>query len=813
MLPGSAFGTLQEMSRPLFSLGFLLLLLLVSFPGEVRAEGFEGELQSAEAFYDSGRYQDAIKILKGILREDPEVARAHFLYGEIYREAKQPARAKRFYLKAVELDPENRKASKNLVEILQAEARTGGLGVYEKIVRSGVYLPPLVAAMARSYASRGSSRKVFALTKKFREALEADRVPLGFPREGAEVLYVAAQMAYKGRDLAKARSFLIRARNLSSQVEGLGELDRRIRDELKKRATPAKLEGDRLARSGDYEAALVEYRKALDIYQDWGPVESNVLAVHSLVEAEKLYREAEQLAAKGRTTVAMGKLILGLSKPVENDDLRLRNQEILARLESKRSELEASVKARKAAERKREEDFDSAFVAAEAAARSEEWTEAARHYREAVRYQPDNERAIRKLEEAEEKAAIQSTVEEGVQSFRKKKYRQALAAFQAVEEQVSADPKLLRYLALSHFYLEQYDKAEPLADQALSDSPSNKEMLYILGVIHDGKAQSGESRPDTAIKYLERIERQDEMYLDVAERLSRLRWQRDRTVTIALALGAVIWGVVMIWLKYRPTIRKNRFLGRIESYSRREKWEALAALEQEAKDTPLDKVQDLAVCTALAQAFYHTRNWQKAISWCGLALERNRENPALVQLMGRIYFDARIISQDVVKYLVALSETEPDNVELLRFIGEFCLDKQLVNDQTMPILRNLAMSMPQNDRLRKMLIRGYLRNKDTSARALALYRVELKQCPDRVDLRYYVAADTFKSGRTEEAIQHCETILNQKLNHPQTHDLLRKCYEKIGKLDELARIYQGILENDPYNPAVQDSLKKILNPG
>jgi tetratricopeptide (TPR) repeat protein len=788
----------------------VLLLVLVLGTRLVFAAGFEGELQSAEAYLDSGRYQDALKVLKKILGEDPKVAEAHFLTGEVYREAGQTSRSRRYYKKALEYQPQHKKAAAQLYEILRGEARGGGLVVYEKVLRSGLYLPPLVLDVMKNYAAR-RGRKALALAKRFLKLLEEKKVPPGFSKQASEALLVAARVAYRSKNISQTRDFLAEARHQSSGVEGLRELEKKVKEDLKRRATPAKLEGDRLARERKFAEAISEYQKALDIYPDWSPVRDNLLAVNSLVEAERLYTEALELIKLGKSQAAMGKLVLGLSKPVENLDLAILNDDVLRRLETKRTELEAIVKARKSAERRREEQFATAYGTAEVAARSEDWVTAAKHYREAVDLSPNDERAIRKLEEAEEKAVVQKTVQDGVAAYRKRNYRKALSAFEKAEERVAADAKLLRYLALCHFYLKDYEKAEPLADQALSDAPSNKQMLYVMGVIQDGKAQRGESRPDTPIGYLEKIESQDPDYLDIGERLSRLRWQRDRTITIAISLGLVLWAVVMVWYKYRPTILKNRFLSRVEGYSKKEKWDALAQLEDDARSFPLDRTQDQAVNTALAQAFYHTKQWQKAISWTQLALEKNRENPALNQLMGRIYFESRIISQDVVKYLVVLADSEPDNVELLRFIGEFCLDKQLVNDKTMPILRNLAMSMPQNDRLRRMLIRGYLRTKDTTARALALYRVELKKSPDRVDLRYFVAADTFRAGRTEEAIQHCEKILNIKLNHPETHTLLRGCYEKLGKLDELARIYQGILENDPYNPAVQDSLKKILN--
>lgn len=802
---------LSPLRRAVSGPGARLLGLLLLLAAGLLAEDFEGDLRIARAYIDSQRYQDAAKALKGVLDKDPEVAEAHFLYGEIYRENDKGPTAKRYYQKTLEVEPTHAKAAEYLMEILQVEARTGGLAVYEQAVRAGIYLPPALLEIMKAYArSRGSGRKMLALADRFIAKLEAGEVPRGFNREGSETLLLAARVAYQGKDLGRTRKLLEQATSQNGSVEGLRELRQEVREELERQATPPMLEGNRLAMKGDFPGALSEYRKALEIHPDWQQVRDNVLAVNNLVEAETLYREAVQLLDAGNVQGALTKLILGLSKSVENQDLALRNQEIMSKISAKKAEIEKAEVERKRASRERQQRFANAYSAGEEAAKKEDWIEAARSFREAVDLFPSDEKAMERLDEAEKQAALQRTFEQGVAAYKKHQYQAALAAFQSVAEKSRSDPELKKYLALTYFYLEKYAQAEPLADQALADSAADKRMLYVMGVIADKKAMGGQGRPEMAISYFEKIESQDSDYLDVKERLSRLRWQRDRTVTLALALGMVFWIAVMGWHKYRPQILKNRLLTRIQKYSAKENWKALAALEDDARNFPLDRTQDLAVNTALAQAFYHTQEWQKAINWCQSALARARENPALVLLMGRIYFEARIISQEVLKFLLALAETEPENVELLRFIGEFCLDKQIVNEDTMPVLRNLAMAMPQHDKLRRLLIRGYVRNNDTSARALALYRAELQKDPDRVDLRFYVAQDTFKSGRTEEAIQHCEKILNVRLNHPETHDLLRECYTKLGKLDELARIYQGILENDPYNPAVQDSLKKIL---
>lgn len=793
---------------------WIVLWALVLAGGLRAAEPFEDDLRVAEAFYESQRYADALKTLGSILRKDPNVAEARFLSGKVYAANSQLDRAEEHFRAALTVEPTHEAAAKAYVDLLQAKAQRSGAGVYRKAVEDGYYLPPILVELFKAYIARRGYPVVLSLAGRFQKRIEEGKVPDGFSREASEALFLAAKVANAQKDLERAWFFLEKARAQNGSTEGLRDLTVALREELERRALPFKLEGDRYAVNGEYPQAVAQYEKGLAVYPDWASIKDNLLAVNALVEAETLYKEALDRLAAGDERGALTKLILGATKPIENQDMVNRNQEILNKLEGKRKELEAAASARKRAAQVKQARFGAAYQQGEAAARDGKWIDAAAAYKEALDLAADDERARVQelLATAQAKAEHEKTFLRGKEAFQKKDFDGALREFEGVYAKDPTDIALKRMMALCYFNKQKWKKAEELADQVLLER-RDREMFYIQGVIQDMRVQAGEAQPRTAIEWFEKIEAEDPFYEDIKDRLSRLRWQKNRLPILAGALALVFWAVMMFWTRNRPKILKNRFLARVEKYSAKEKWEALADLEPEARSYPLDRTQDLAVCTALAQAFYHTKNWQQAISWGQQALSKARENPALITLLGRIYFEGQIISQDILKYLVALADQEPENVELMRFIGEFCLDKQVINDETMPILRNLAMVMPDNDRLRRMLIRGYLRNKETTARALALYRAELQKDPDNVEIRFYVAQDSFKAGRTEEAIEHCEKILNLRLNHPETHELLRKAYEKLGKLDELARIYQGILENDPYNPAVQDSLKKILNPG
>ncbi len=792
----------------------LSLVVSALILGAATGRASEDELRIAKDFMSAQRYADALRSLGNVLRDSPDSVEGNYLTGIVYLENKNPTKARGYLLKALQGDPTHREAAKQVVPLLRAEARSGGeraRTVLEFPIRKhSIFLPPLVDDLFRLYAAQNEKSQILKVADLFAQKLDQGAVADGFSKEAGDALVLAARVAVSGGNMAKASEMIERARSQNSSAEGLSELTTQIRDDLLRRAQPLKEEGDRLALGGSFAEALASYRRALDAYPSWPEVKSAILTVSSLQEAEKLMAEAEDLEKKGYDAPALAKIALAQAKVPDDRLFQNRIEGLKLRLEERKTAIEAKEAEKRKKDREVRANFAAAFDRAEASASGGQWQEAVKFYEEALSFFPGDGMVSEKLAAAKAKASIQTAFQEGVSAFQKKRFAAALQSFLEVQQKDPTIPQLKRYLASAYFEQKKFEEARAAASAELERSPGNKEMLYILGVIHHDRVVANLERPGTAIGYFEKMD--DPGYQDVEERLADLKWRQNRIPILGAAIALVLWVGALFWTKKRPQILKNAFLAKVEKYAAKERWSELSKLEGESRRYPLDRIQDLAVTTALMQAFYHLKDWPRAINWGLQALNLARENPNLILLMGRIYFEGQIISQEVLRYLIPLANQEPENIELLKFIGEFCLEKQVLNDDTMPILRNLALAMPQHDKLRRMLIRGYLRTQDKSARAMALYRVELEKDPTNVDLLYMIAQDALKANRVEEAIQLSERILNERLNHVPTHQVLRDAYRRLGKTDQLARIYQGILENDPYNPAVQESLKKLLDP-
>lgn len=810
--PGTGFATVRRMgSRP----GPMALWLVAALAANVAGAAPADELRVARDLLHGQRFADALKTVGGVLKEEPDSFEANYLAGQIYEEARKPAQALDFYVKATRVDPLHAECAGRVVELVRGSLGSGGesaQATLEALVKQGVLLPPLLVELQRIYAASQERTRSIKVASMLAERLTLEQVPRTWSKASAEVLVAGARAAYASGNLAKTSELTDLARNTFGGAEGLVELQKQVRTDLEEKARPAKERADAAAAKGDWERAVKEYKAALDQAPHWQDPKQRIQEVAALQESETLVAEASALEKKGDAVASVAKLQMALEHLPEGGFLAGAAEKLKETIEAKKAafESQAAEQARRA--REKQAAFAAAYDRGEAAMTAKRYIEAAAAFREAVGFFPDDGRAKAQLAEAERLAEIQRGFEEGVAAIKKGDFAKARQTLEKVQEKDPGIPGLKRYLAVAYFEGKNLDAARQAAETALQASPRDTEMLYMLGVIHHQRFRDDKEKPDRAISYLERIEQDQPDYKDVADRLKDLRWQQNRAPVLFFMVAGVLWVAGMFWNKNRPQILKNRFLGALEKAAAKERWADVAALEGEARSYPLDRAQDLAVATALAQAFYHKKDWPKAINWCSAALALAREKPELMTLMGRIYFESRTISQEVLKYLVGLSNQEPDNFELMRFIGEFCLERQIINDETMPLLRNLAMAMPQHDKLRRMLIRGHLRNQDRGARALALYRVELEKDPNNVDLRYYVAEDCLKAGKVEDCIRHCELILNEKLNHVPTHEVLRAAYGKLGKLDELARTYQAILERDPYNPAVQDSLKKLMDP-
>lgn len=818
------------MRLPLW-LPFLLLTFLAPGAAPTRAQEpgteeyfrVEKDLLTAQAFLNGNRFSVALRMLKGVLDKFPENLRALDLYAEVFLRAKKPAKALPHLKKIASIDPKFTGIGQKLTPLLEAElnATRKKRSYLEGLVRAKIYSPPLLYELARYYRKRRASDKVYSLADSLKEWQRQERVLAGHREDVAKLFYLAGKIKIEDKAWVQALAYMDAAVSTFGNLEGLREATRKLREKLERDAEPKKLLGDREALLGNFDKAMTLYKEALEVYPDWSTVRNATAAVNTLKQMTSLLEEAETFAAQKKYPLSLQKLDLVRAHKIDYGSLEPTHQELLIRAENLELQFQNQKDAIERRERENSRNFAKFYSGAEAAVQKENWAEAVRLYEEALRIQPNDVKIQVKLEEATKKAKIDETFVDGVEAYKRRKYSEARKLFESVRERSPTYPKLARFLALVYFYEyaksnnpKSRDSAENYALEVLKGNHQDVDINYVLGVINQDRSELEKSKAklEIAIRHFEKVEEKNPTYEDVEDRLSTLRWKRDQGVFMVFAGIFVFCLLAAFWRKNRGAMFKNRFLSKIERWSRKEKWKNLAGLEDESRQYDLDKTQKQAVAVALAQAFYHLEDWNRAVNWCQNALQGNRDSPELKVLMGRVYFESGTISQDILKFLIPLYEVEPENEELLKFICLFCLDKQVINEQTMPLLRQLSLRMPEHDKLRRLLIKGYLRNEDRTAQALALYRVELERDPTNFEIRYYVAADALKSGRVEEAIQHCEEILNQKLNHPPTHEVLRKAYAKLGKLEELARIYQGILETDPYNPAVHDSLRQILEP-
>ena len=88
------------------------------------------QLKKAGTASAEGRIEDAIALVEGALRRDPEIVEGHMLLGNFQRKADRPAAAVQAYLAALAIDPEHQGALYNLAVTYKSmgrfdDARTG----------------------------------------------------------------------------------------------------------------------------------------------------------------------------------------------------------------------------------------------------------------------------------------------------------------------------------------------------------------------------------------------------------------------------------------------------------------------------------------------------------------------------------------------------------------------------------------------------------------------------------------------------------------------------------------------------------------
>ena len=309
-------------------------------------------MNAAKALAEDDRLEDAVKMMRRVVTEDPAVIDAHLTLGNWLMRLRRPDEAEEAYKAALGLKPDDDVALGNLARVYLSRGRTrdalDALEVFRIALRANPRNPQSWYQLATLYMDLGRASDA---ETSFREALAAN------PRMGAAMNGLAV-LAFQRGDHAEARGLVVNALelepelrtaryNLARIVEAAGaveEAERLYREELatypdngKARFNLAQLYRQR----GQRGLYLAELDAAIAHAADFGPpyffLARERLAAGRLDEAAALAKKGLEIA-RGSDVAPLGHYVLadvynrqGRAADARNEVLRAQKLEAALR--------------------------------------------------------------------------------------------------------------------------------------------------------------------------------------------------------------------------------------------------------------------------------------------------------------------------------------------------------------------------------------------------------------------------------------------------------------------------------------------------
>lgn len=786
------------------------------------AATWEKHLQLGRECYQMRRFHDAINHLTQVRKLKPDCAEAYLFLARIFREGGKHEDALKNFYRAWQLDRRHSDARDFIVDAhrklaARLETRENWQGALDELsipIDRGIFSYPLCLHLYRLCVKTNRWDLILTTDK----GLEAERVQ-GRARPSSSQLsearyFVALAQVRMGR-IGEAFKTLKQAVEIDPDNKAARALLARVVERKTQMVRPYLTRADTFYKQEQWVDAAREYAEALKVDPEHEQAGRRVQEIKDLLAARAHLRDAELAEGAGKLREALENLQLAASRVPGRLPLLKRIQAMEERLRQREEAFERAQEQKEEARRQQLRVIEKLITDGQQDMREGRFEKAIHSFRRALELAPERLALKELVTRAQKDAEVQERWRRARQEFLGRRYPEAVKEFAWLQQRNGDDAEVLRYLALCHAKMDQYEEAERQAKRALDkDPPRHKkvELYYLLGEINFSQKEVGRKFVNEAYRWYGKAAEEDPSYQDVQARIEELFWSKYSLnfLILGIAVATILLGWIIV--KKRPQWEQSAFYRGLEKKLKNEDWEGIVQVHPNVKGMTFERKERIFVHLTFARALLERGQVNKAITDVQKVLALSPDFREGRLLLARCFFALRKISPESLPYYYDLIDEEPDNRDLLAFVGQFCVDRKIINPNTLELLRTLAAQTPEDDRLRRLLVKGYLKDGDRTPRAMNLFKVEAARNPDALDVRAAIAEEAMRFKRYDEAIKECEEILNRNLLHRPTHDILLKVYEKLGKLDELARTYQSILENDPHNRLIQGCLQRILHP-
>lgn len=779
--------------------------------------------------YNNANYQEAFKLLMKAKNLKPDWAEPYYNLALVMDKVKKPRDYRLGLEKAWKLEPNNTKYQEAYVKILKEELAalkpnqaTEKEELSKKILEVDASQIEMAAAMVRSYLDKKDYGNVRNLANR---VFEKNREQLPKYANGAigDIYYALGKAEYESNKLAEARANL--EKSLRYPVEK-PDVYKETLNEVKKAQTSAAEGHLKLGQSfqdkGQGSEALAEFKKGLVILPDHEGLQEAMRNCEGRGQAKVVFADAMKAIKDGHWIKARDLLqevmVLQpdypeakgyLDKAIEKENKVRekigRTSELPRYVEERASLVEGFITIgneylRVNNQRDARTEFEKALAIVELDPELN------------AKYKGQIDAAMKTMNDT---SSLEDKYRAGVKAYESKDWDAVIDNLTKLpdEKYLPQDlkgrgpPDIPSYLAMAYFSKGNFEDAKKLAGRQINIDPRNNRAKFVLAHIY-----FNEKNLAAAEKLITEIREDDPNYPGIDEAYTKMVAMNKANLVIPLLIiGALFWIAYILWQNL-PKANKNRSIRLGRSLLNKGLYrEAIDEILKVRRSPLLEKEDHDKIARILAEAFLKTAQYDKAVGECKTLLGMDpNDNEAKVWL-GYAFLGRRSLNPESLPLLMNLYKTiekEKKNASLLGMLGDHFVSSKVLTAEGIEILERWLELEPNNPDCVRALGKYYLKKGRNDATAMKLFEqmMTLENLRDP-EIILGIGKVHLRMDNFDETLRCCDTVLNSDVNNELVHGLLRECYQKMDKLDELLKIYRNFLAENPYNVAFQKGLQ------
>jgi len=397
------------------------------------------------------------------------------------------------------------------------------------------------------------------------------------------------------------------------------------------------------------------------------------------------------------------------------------------------------------------------------------------------------------------------TWDKAKEHYKSGEYEECIKCLESLPADYEVD--LPSFLAYCYWKTGDTEKAKKFASLQLVKQPDNNRAKFVLGNIFVAAGDNA-----AAYKILKEVKDSDPEYPgidDVFYKAGAFKWG-----VLALPAVAILILCWIGWIIFHnlPEHNKNAAIKRARTNLNKGLYkECLDELTGVRRLPNLDAYDGMVISRIAAQAYLKTGAYDRAIGECKHLISINTQDAEAHQWLGFAYLGRRMLTPESLPELLNLYKTEQRNIALISLLGQHYTAQKTISSDGIEILEKWLELEPTNPEVLKPLGRYYLQKGRVDDKSMLVFQRMMEFAKPEPEFLLGVAKLHLRQKQFEESLRLCEQVIRMDVNNEMVHGVLRDCYTKMEKLNELLDIYRAYLAENPYNVAFQKGLTEAMN--